>query len=230
MRKFELLNEVESHRIAELVNLRYWNGKTSTKKKQGESEKLISAVEELYLDPNQFDETSFKEFSFSALLEYLRNGHKLYRNKMLPEIQLSIVQLAKSIGEEHPLTMVLAHFIEDYRKELDAHMSKEDDYVFPYIEQLYKSCEKNSVFRPATFLNGWSTLAAFLESHTDTEKDLQVLSTMLKNFAKNSDYKNQINRLLTQLNFLELDLHIHARIEDDVLIPKALLLEKKIHS
>jgi len=230
MRKFELLDELGTQRISELASLRYRDRKVNLKSNKEESERLISLVGELFLDPDQFDSTNFEEFSLSAILEYLSNGHKLYRNKKLPEIQLSIVQLSKSIGENHPLTLVLAHFIEDYQKELNLHMSNEDDYVFPYIEQLQKCRENNAVLRPATFLNGWSTLAAFLESHTDTEKDIQALSPVLKNFAKNSDYKNQINRLLTQLSFFELDLHIHARIEDDVLIPKALLLEKRMQS
>jgi regulator of cell morphogenesis and NO signaling len=129
------------------------------------------------------------------------------------------------IGAEHPLSIVLTAFVERYRKDLCDHMRMEDDFVFPYIAQLNRIAHRGGVIRPATFLNGWSTLAAFIEAHTDTEIEIQVVRTLLEKFQQQTPAM-QVNRLLNQLAILEIDLHIHARIEDEVLMPKALQLEK----
>jgi len=190
-----------------------------------EERALINLVSELFLDPDSFSTELFSAYSIPSLLNYLRNGHRMYEFKSLPELQLSVILLTEEIGAEHPLSIVLTAFVERYRKDLCDHMRMEDDFVFPYIAQLNRIAHRGGVIRPATFLNGWSTLAAFIEAHTDTEIEIQVVRTLLEKFQQQTPAM-QVNRLLNQLAILEIDLHIHARIEDEVLMPKALQLEK----
>jgi regulator of cell morphogenesis and NO signaling len=192
-----------------------------------EERELIALVSELFLDPESFSPELFSSYSIPSLLNYLRNGHKMYEFKRLPELQLSVILLTEEMGVEHPLSIVLTAFMERYRKDLCDHMRLEDNFVFPYIAQLNRISAQGGVLRPATFLNGWSTLAAFLEAHTDTEIEIQLIRSLLEKFQQQTPTM-QVNRLLNQLAILEIDLHIHARIEDEVLMPKALQLEKLI--
>ena len=228
MEKHNVFDEIEIEKASDLVAMRY--NRLNKNQVVGESQAMISLVGELFIDPDRFDASLFEEISMKTVLEYLSNGHKLYRDKKLPELQWNVAQLIESLGYSHPLSIYLTQFVKRYHESLIAHMDEEDNYVFPYINQLLKNQTKTSVLRPATFLNGWSNLATFLLAHTDTEADLNMVGQLLKSYSTQANLAPQINRILTQLSLLELDLHIHAKIEDEVLIPKALQLEKTICS
>jgi regulator of cell morphogenesis and NO signaling len=146
-------------------------------------------------------------------------------NKKLPELELSIHNLIRFVGEQSPLTNILLVFYSDYKTHLLEHIQREDDYVFPYVHQLLKSGEFGGVIRPGAMLNGWSSLASFLQAHTDTEKELREVREIIRVYAAKETMSHPYELLLTQLSLLEADLHVHALIEDEVLIPRALELE-----
>lgn len=200
-----------------------------TKGRTVEEEELIrltKTVGDLLLTPEAFEASCFDSFTTLTLLSYLEKGHEMYRYKSLPEIELSIIQLVNVLEVKHMLSSVLSIFIRDYSRHLCEHLKEEDEFIFPYIKELQKLEERGGVIRPATFLNGWSNLAAFMQSHSDTEKDLRILETVLAPFKQDGNAGMLVRRLINQIAILEADLHIHALIEDEVIIPRALQAEK----
>jgi regulator of cell morphogenesis and NO signaling len=90
--------------------------------------------------------------------------------------------------------------------------------LFPYIKALYHRLDIRSDF----------SIKHFIEHHSDTV-ELQI-SEVKKHIVRAQQSAYEIfpfRVLLKQLDEFEKDLRIHAKIEDEVLIPKALELENK---
>jgi regulator of cell morphogenesis and NO signaling len=190
-----------------------------------ETRAFLDLTEELIVSPELFEAAHFQPFHTQTILNYLEKGHRYYLNKKLPELELSIHNLIRFVGEQSPLTNILLVFYKEYKTHLVEHIKREDDYVFPYVHQLLKRAESGAVVRPGTMLNGWSSLASFLQAHTDTETELREVREIIRAYAAKESMSHPYELLLTQLSLLEADLHVHALIEDEVLLPRALELE-----
>jgi regulator of cell morphogenesis and NO signaling len=72
------------------------------------------------------------------------------------------------------------------------------------------------------------SLKNFIENHHDTERDLSQVRNTILQYDPPVTNQTPYRILLTQLQVFERDLAIHALIEDYVLIPRALQLEKSL--
>ena len=73
------------------------------------------------------------------------------------------------------------------------------------------------------------SLKTFVESHHDTEQDLSNVRNAILNYQPPATNQTPYRILITQLHAFEIDLSVHALIEDKVLIPRALQLEEKLN-
>lgn len=217
--------EIDGNRYQELVALRFENTIFGDSIHHVKLEKLIQQVSECMVDTTVFNASNFTSFPMEILLDYLTKGHQFYLQKKLPEIEQTIFQLTQILGFKNPFVLLINALYVEYKNELTKHIANEENYVFPYIRQLIKTSTVG--IRSASLLNGWSTLASFLESHTDTGKDLQKIQQLILNYKDNSELKFILNRFATQLYLFENDLFIHHQIEEEVVLPKALEIELK---
>jgi regulator of cell morphogenesis and NO signaling len=98
----------------------------------------------------------------------------------------------------------------------------EERDLLPYILELEQLAEGEKV-QPAPTM----TVKAFISQHHDTEKDLEDVRNAILNYSPPADNQTLYRILLSQLQVFEKDMAIHAMIEDDVLLPRALRLENK---
>ncbi len=156
-----------------------------------------------------------KSFPLPVILDYLEKTHRYYINTKLNEIEQSITNLQKRIPENELLPFLVS-FFEWVKQNLIFHIQMEEDQLFPYIKALIAQ-----VPVPATF-----SIQTFIDSHTDTI-ELQM-SEVKKHIVRAQQTASEIfpfRILLKQMNDFEKDLRIHAKIEDEVLIPLAKILE-----
>ena len=182
---------------------------------------------------------SFEEKTFSAadfephriglIVDYIQRTHTFYLQKKLPEIAQSILLLSGHYESNHPILMILQTFFHRYCQELTTHINEEEKLLLPYIVKL-----NNASLAPYHFsgyvLEGLRySIAEFLKDHHDTEDELKDIRETIRLYQPPATNESLYRILLTQLETFEQDLHVHARIEEEVLIPKALKLETELH-
>jgi regulator of cell morphogenesis and NO signaling len=158
-----------------------------------------------------------KSFPIPVILDYLEKTHRYYLNKKLLEIEQSITNLQLQ-SPENQLLPFLHSFYNWVKDNLIFHIKMEEEQLFPYIKALYHRLDIRSDF----------SIKHFIEHHSDTV-ELQI-SEVKKHIVRAQQSAYEIfpfRVLLKQLDEFEKDLRIHAKIEDEVLIPKALELENK---
>jgi len=157
-----------------------------------------------------------KSFPIAVILDYLEKTHRYYFGVKLLEIEQSILNLHWRIPENE-LLPYLVSFFDWVRNNLVFHIQMEEEQLFPYIKELCSGLAPSSNFG----------ILSFIENHKDTI-ELQI-SEVKKHIVRAQQSVTEIFPfclLLKQLDEFEKDLRIHARIEDEVLIPLAVELEQ----
>jgi len=196
---------------------------------ENSSRKLVEVCRERGLDKQQviksfyeFDSSarcSFKELSsypIELLVEYLKHSHHVFIKEKLPYI----VHLVKTY-ENLALRSLMPEFIED----LIRHIYEEEDTTFKYIhvlQEIDKGYEKAPMSRLMRFES--FSLADEL-AHHEEEDELGAIRTLF-DLPEGSNLHGRV--LLNEFKAFDREMIYHAAIENQVLFPKAISLEKEV--
>lgn len=185
---------------------------------------FVFVLLEVFQDQKSFDKRSFDRFRLDVIVDYIRKTHEYYLRRKLLEIEQSIDLLIRAYPEAHPILVVLHDFYASYTKHLTTHIEVEEEQLLPYIMHLDKVDSGKASFQAYP---GSYSLSRFLVHHHDTEKELSDVRDAMLNYSPPPANQTLYRILLSQLEVLEKDLMVHAFIEEDVLLPRAMALERK---
>lgn len=191
-------------------------------------DEFIQLIVKCFKDEDFFPAAALRSFPLIVILDYLEKTHQLYIKKRLPEIEMSICNLQGNLDISHPIFRILHVFFKKYQKHLIEHIWEEEQTLFPYVRFLLGT-QEFQIPRDISFSKlGSYCLKDFLHDHSDTEDEITCIRKVIRSYEPKDRTKSPFRVLLTQLKTFELDLNIHSRIEEEVLIPKALKLEERI--
>lgn len=190
---------------------------------------FIYTLLQTFEDENAFSAKAFDAFSFEVIIDYIHRTHTYYLSKKLPEIEQSIHILLKDYESNHPLLQILNTFFKSYTAKLTSHIHAEEKRLIPYIHSLITFDKEGSEGDKFFAVTHNYSLQHFIHSHDDTEEDLANIRDTILEYKAPVTNQTPYRILLSQLDTFEKDLKLHALIEDEVLIPRALLLEEKVN-
>ncbi|MEM7549873.1 MAG: hypothetical protein AAF363_09365 [Bacteroidota bacterium] len=175
-------------------------------------------------DPDSFKASTFLDYPLPSILLYLKRTHELYKTRSLQEIMMAIERLNRADHTIAQTQSFLLSFFTKFKSDLESHIKEEEVKLFPYIESLMVS-QENQI---ANFSVEKTALQDFLCHHDDhLEADLFNLVKILEALSEKHTDSFDFRMLVNKLSVFELDLRIHGKIEEEVLITKAIALEKK---
>lgn len=177
---------------------------------------------------NSFSAADFDSFPVELIVEYIQRTHVFYLQKKLPEIEQSILLLSGLYTDHHPILAVLHNFFSRYCEDLTTHIRAEETMLLPYIALLNRSVGAPGPYSEYILARRQHSIAGFLAEHHDTEDELKDVRATIRLYDPPVTNASLYRVLLTQLETFEQDLCVHACIEDQVLIPKALQLESAL--
>jgi len=180
-------------------------------------------------EEDNFNISDFESFGIEMIVDYIQRTHLFYIQQKLPEIEQSILQLHGFYRSSHPLLQELRSFFRNYQRELKTHFADEESKLMPYIVLLRNAEKSVKGFSEYTHFNGAYSIAQFLTEHHDTEDELAEIRKTIRMYNPPPASQIMYRTLLSQLELFEQDLHVHARMEEDVLIPKALKIETELN-
>jgi regulator of cell morphogenesis and NO signaling len=189
-------------------------------RENGINEKVFITFANLYngYSPSAADVFDFEHIE--TIIGFLRKSHYYFKFDKYPEIQGYI----RKLFENNPSAEIrmIEKFFDDYFMEVSEHLDYEEGIAFPYFRSLLSS-NGSSPAKKGTKFSG----TEYLEHHTDIESKLTDLKNLLlRHVSLESDPVNR-RKLLFSLIELEYVLSIHSLIEETILIPLVINLEKK---
>lgn len=170
---------------------------------------------------------SFNNWDVDFLVDYIYNQH----HKYFYENRDILLQLAVTVrdahGKAHPELIRLTKLVGNLFDDLKSHFYKEEKKVFPYIREL--AIYKRNGTRPlnqVTMTQG--PLAMMLMEHEAAGDALKTIRRITNDYQVPGNACNSYRLLYNKLEELENDLHQHIHLENNILFPKALQIEKEL--
>lgn len=111
-----------------------------------------------------------------------------------------------------------------------AHMKKEELILFPFVRKLVKAQEKGESFTPPSFKTVENPVAMMMEDHDAEGERFRKIAKQSNNYTPPSDACNTYKVTFGLLQEFENDLHKHIHLENNILFPKAVKLEKVLQN
>ena len=167
----------------------------------------------------------FDQFSIPEVLQYLYKTHDFYRNYRFKKIERLLYNCIKLLSKDNNLIDLLYDAYSKMKNSLLHHMTTEENILFPYAEEIYQQLKGIS---PLNEFFAHPIPESFDHSHdNELNQDIFTICTLLIPTLLNQDTKKEIIKLNQELKNFQLDLTIHAWIEEEVLIPKLCCINNK---
>jgi regulator of cell morphogenesis and NO signaling len=107
------------------------------------------------------------------------------------------------------------------------HLRKEEAILFPFIVQYGRAELQNRPTPPVPFGSIANPIAMMEHEHAGAGHALKEIRELTGNFNPPSYACATVRALYNGLLALEKDLHIHIHLENNILFPRAIALEKR---
>lgn len=172
----------------------------------------------------------YGDWSLDFLADYIVNTHHSYVKKSLPEIREYAAKVAQVHGSRHPELPAVQQLVEEVARELTSHMLKEEKVLFPYIEDLVAANNNEKPLQAAHFGTVQNPINMMEMEHEMVGRNLEEIRMLTDNYTLPDDACASYSLLFRILDEFENDLHTHIHLENNILFPKALEVEKKSNS
>lgn len=166
----------------------------------------------------------FEFFGVDAIIEYLKHAHFLYIKEKIPYILRLIEDLEDSDKLSHDLKLIFPYVTEDFIK----HIYHEEDSLFYYVMKLHAA--STGTFNESVMLEVMNkySIKTMSAHHEEDDDEMKGIRDLTNNYNIVGMTNTHLKVIYQELQAFEKDLFVHARIENEVLFPKALDLEAKV--
>lgn len=197
--------------------------------KQLNYSQVIAQIEKSKANPNQ-GHIPYQDWSLDFLADYIVQTHHNYVRKHLPTIQQLSDKLMRVHGSSHPELVVVNELVVAIRDELNPHMFKEEQILFPFIKALVLAEKTASKMEPVHFGTVQNPIHMMELEHEQVGQYFEKIRQVTENYQLPADACGSYTALFNMLQGFEEDLHIHIHLENNVLFPRSLELEKNLNS
>jgi regulator of cell morphogenesis and NO signaling len=187
-------------------------------------------VRELESPGENFKEVDLPLISYPVdlIMEYLKHAHFLFVKHKLPYIG-RLVESFKADHKEYQmvekdLKTLFPLFLEDFIH----HIYEEEDTLFKYIRLLEKA-EKGH-YNPSQLYHMMEkhSLQKCAMEHEAHDDEMQGIRRITKDYYLTPDAPLHVKVIYSELMSFERVLQEHARVENEILFPKAMVLENEV--
>lgn len=180
------------------------------------------------LSQQQTEVPDFNMWELDKLAQYILDRHHSYVMQNLALITQYVEKVALVHGHHRPEVMHIRDLFTSVVAELSTHMKKEELVLFPYILQL-AAAKRNGVKIALAHFGTVQNPIQMMEHEHDTAGNLMhEISELSNTFNPPEEACNTYRVLYAKLKEFEEDLHIHVHLENNILFPKAITLEKEV--
>jgi len=153
------------------------------------------------------------ELAPAELIAHIVGKHHGFLRQELPRLHAMARRVAEVHGPRTPSLVEVHEVFTGLFRELDSHLQKEEQILFPAILAL---SERGGAAPP---LDG--PIACMMHEHDDAGEALRRLRELTHGYEPPAGACNTYRALFDGLEDLEEDLHLHIHLENSVLFPAA---------
>ncbi len=195
-------------------------------REKGQDDREVVAELEAALASTQ-DQPRFAEWDLDFLATYIVNNHHAYIRQVAGTMQAHTHKVAEVHGENHPEVREIAGRFDLVVADLVAHMAKEERMLFPYISRL-AAAARGGEMPVAPFGTIANPIRMMEAEHQEAGDHLAAMRALSGGFTPPADACTTYKVTYQELAAFEADLHRHVHLENNILFPRALDLERRL--
>jgi len=167
------------------------------------------------------EKVSLQNYPIDLIIEYLKHTHHIFVKERLPYLATLIENLPAREEVGNDLKMVFPLFVEDFIH----HIYQEEDTLFTYVNALRNFLKGRGNPSQIYYLMEKHSLQRYAMEHSEHDDEMKGIRNLTNDYSLPEDASLHLRVIVSELKLLEEQLVTHAGIENDILFPKALMME-----
>jgi len=160
--------------------------------------------------------------SLSEAVDHLLQTHHTFLKEALPRLAALLDKVVNAHVARHPELSTVQELFGEVRADLEPHLMKEEQVLFPMIKQL-ESSSGSAELDCGPLQN---PIRVMLAEHERVLTLFQRIRATTRNFQMPEDGCESYRLLLTGLDELEMDTLLHIQKENEILFPQVLTMQE----
>ncbi len=190
---------------------------------------VISAVEQAVADaalPERAAELSWADATLTELVDHIENTHHVYMKESLPRLGDLFAKVLKAHGPKHgDMLRPLQTTFSGLRNEIEMHLMKEEQVLFPYIREMEATLKQTGQVPPMHCGTVQNPIQQMEAEHEDAGEALARMRSLTAGYTLPGDACATFSALFEGLQEMEADLHQHIHLENNILFPRSIAME-----
>jgi regulator of cell morphogenesis and NO signaling len=182
---------------------------------------------ELSIDTTAVTHEGLDKLTLANLIRYIAATHHDFIRAELPRLQFMARKVSSKHGQNHPAVTLVERNLTQLAEELMSHLGKEEQILFPYIEGLERSREGGEA-PSSCFGTVESPIRMMIMEHEGAAALLEEMREATDGFTPWEGACPTSAGLYYGIAEFERDLHRHVHLENNLLFPRAVELEKEV--
>jgi regulator of cell morphogenesis and NO signaling len=182
------------------------------------------------LPPRAADDDDVTQWGVDRLIDHILARHHSYVRSALPSIARYLAKLHEVHGARHPELARIAAVFQQVGTELEQHMCKEEQILFPYVRDLAEHAGQACDLGMSPFGTVENPIRMMEREHREAADALRLIRELTNGYTPPADGCTTYTVCMEELKAFERDLHRHVHLENNVLFPRAVALENRLES
>ena len=172
----------------------------------------------------------YKSWPLDLLADYVEKKHHRYVEEKTPTLIQFLNKLCKVHGATHPELFEITSLFTSSAEDLAAHMKKEESILFPFIRKMVEAKAQSRAIAAPHFGSVENPVEMMKHEHEVEGDRFRKIVILTDNYTPPADACNTYKVTFAMLQEFEQDLHTHIHIENNIMFPRAIALEKTFES
>jgi len=186
-------------------------------------EQVLASISEEPRDPAPAPD--WTKLPLTALAKYIVETHHTFTRSELARLEPLFSKVCMAHGEHHPELVRMQSVFCALNGELQSHMMKEENILFPYLAAMERAAHSGRPCPQAMFCTVQNPVRMMTLEHDSAGDALRELREASGNYTVPTDACVTFSELYRSLQDFEADLHTHIHLENNILFPRAVAME-----
>jgi regulator of cell morphogenesis and NO signaling len=160
------------------------------------------------------------------LIAHIQSTHHEYTRGEIEALPQLIDKVFVVHGAAHPELEQIRDTFAGLADELRMHMMKEEMMLFPYVLRMEQAAARKAPVMPPPFGTVANPVAMMVHEHDSAGEALREIRAASNGFTAPEGACTSFRTLYQRLATFEADLHQHIHLENNILFPRAIAMER----
>jgi regulator of cell morphogenesis and NO signaling len=163
----------------------------------------------------------------AELVAHIKNTHHQYVREEIARLGPLFNKVCSVHGKNHAELLDIRNTFQGLAEELTTHLMKEEVVLFPYIVRMEESVIQHEPVLPSPFGSVSNPISMMEHEHESAGNALRSMRKASSEYVAPAEACISYKTLYTALADFEADLHQHIHLENNILFPRAIAMEKE---